>query len=96
VADRLDEVAVRLGDLLAGVAEVRKVEDLLAEGLFGSNVTAALTSRLANLVVLPGPSEAVYWLEPGRFEQRFLGQHGGRSANEMEIPLVSWVADGSA
>jgi hypothetical protein len=36
----------------------------------------------------------VYWLEPGRFEQRFLGQHGGLSANEMEIPLASWVTGG--
>ncbi|HJQ50943.1 MAG TPA: alkaline phosphatase family protein [Gaiellaceae bacterium] len=90
--ERLDEVAARLGELLAGVAEVRKVETLLAEGLFGSNITDALTSRLANLVVLPGPGEAAYWLEPGRFEQHFLGQHGGLSANEMEIPLVSWVA----
>lgn len=92
VPERLDEVAVRLGELLGGVAEVRKVEDLLAEGLFGSNVTDALTSRLANLVVLPAPGEAAYWLEPGRFEQRYRGQHGGLSANEMEIPLVHWVA----
>ena len=30
--------------------------------------------------------------EPGRFEQRFMGQHGGLSANETEIPLVSWIA----
>ncbi len=69
-----------------------EVEALLAEGLFGPNVTEALTSRLANLVVLPAPGEAAYWLEPGRFEQRFHGQHGGLSANEMEIPLVRWVA----
>jgi hypothetical protein len=88
----LDEVEVGLADRLGGVAEVQKVEALLAEGLFGPNVTEALTSRLANLVVLPAAGEAAYWLEPGRFEQRFLGQHGGLSANEMEIPLVSWIA----
>jgi Type I phosphodiesterase / nucleotide pyrophosphatase len=92
--ERLDEVAARLAELLAGVAEVRTVETLLAEGLFGPHVTTALTSRLANLVVLPGPGEAAYWLEPGRFEQPFFGQHGGLSANELEIPLVSWVAGG--
>lgn len=92
--ERLDEVAARLGELLAGVAEVRKVETLLAEGLFGPHVTEALTSRLANLVVLPQSGEAAYWLEPGRFEQHFLGQHGGLTANEMEIPLVSFVAGG--
>jgi hypothetical protein len=90
--ERLGEVEARLAELLAGVAEVRPVEALLAEGLFGPNVTEALTSRLAKLVVLPAPGEAAYWLEPGRFEQRFHGQHGGLSANEMEIPLVRWVA----
>jgi hypothetical protein len=94
LAERLDESEARLSDLLDGVAEVRTVEALLDEGLFGSNVTEALTSRLANLVVLPAPGQAAYWLEPGRFEQTFLGQHGGLTANEMEIPLVSWVAGG--
>lgn len=90
--ERLDEVETHLAELLAPVAEVRKVEDLLAEGMFGPNVTEALTARLANLLVLPAPAEAAYWLEPGRFEQHFLGQHGGLTANEMEIPLVSWIA----
>ena len=90
--ERLDDVEAELAKRLALVAEVRKVESLLADGLFGEKVTDALTSRLANLVVLPALAEAAYWLEPGRFEQRFLGQHGGLSANEMEIPLVSWVA----
>jgi hypothetical protein len=92
--ERLEEVETRLGELLEGVAEVRTVESLLDAGLFGSNITEALTSRLANLVVLPGPGEAAYWFEEGRFEQRFFGQHGGLSANELEIPLVSWVAGG--
>jgi hypothetical protein len=94
VSERLEEVGERLADLLAGVAEVRTVEALLGEGLFGHNITDALTSRLANLVVLPAAGEAAYWLDPGRFEQRFLGQHGGLTENEMAIPLVSWVAGG--
>jgi len=92
--ERLDEVESRLAELVVDVAEVRKVDAMLAEGLFGENVTEALTSRLANLVVLPKAGEAAYWLEPGVFEQRFLGQHGGLSDNEREIPLVSWVAGG--
>lgn len=58
--ERLEEVEARLGELLAGLAEVRMVETLLAEGVFGPNVTDALTSRLANLVVLPAPGEAAY------------------------------------
>ena len=90
--ERLHEVEARLGELLEGVAEVRTVASLLADGLFGTDITEALRSRLANLVVLPAAGEAAYWLEPGRFEQRFLGQHGGLSANELQIPLVSWIA----
>jgi Type I phosphodiesterase / nucleotide pyrophosphatase len=90
--ERLDEVEAQLTELLTPIAEVRKVDALLAEGLFGPDVTDALMSRLANLVVLPAPGEAAYWLEHGRFEQRFHGQHGGLTANEMEIPLISWIA----
>lgn len=90
--ERLDDVVAGLGRRLDGVADVRPVAELVAEGLFGENPGEALTRRLANVVVLPAPGEAAYWLEPGRFEQRFLGQHGGLSAHEMEIPLVSWVA----
>jgi len=90
--ERLDEVAARLAALLEGKAAVRRVDDLLAEGLFGRAPSDALRARLANLVVLPGAGEAVWWLDPPRFEQRFRGQHGGLSADEMEIPLASWVA----
>lgn len=89
--ERLDEVAARLGDLLAEKADVRRVDELVAEGLFGA-VGERLRARLANLVVLPRAGEAAYWLEPGRFEQRFLGQHGGLSPDEAEIPLVRWLA----
>ncbi len=85
--ERLEEVHAELGRRLEGKAEVRRVDD----GLF-PELTDALRARLANLVVLPHPGEAVYWLEPPRFEQRFLGQHGGLSPGEMEIPLVTWVA----
>ena len=51
-----------------------------------------LRERLAHVVVLPRYGEAVYWHEPGRFVQQLHGQHGGLSPQEMEIPLVAWVA----
>jgi Type I phosphodiesterase / nucleotide pyrophosphatase len=90
--DRLDEVAARLGRLLEGRADVERVDALLEAGVFGPDVSDRLLGRLANLVVLAHAGEAVYWLEPGRFEQTFLGQHGGLSPDEMDIPLVSWTA----
>jgi hypothetical protein len=89
--DRLEEVAALLTTLLEEKADVHRVEELVAAGAFGPDVTDALRARLANLVILPRLGEAVYWLEPGRFEQRFFGQHGGLSADEIEIPLVTVV-----
>ena len=88
----VDHVVGRLADVLEGVAEVYPVDRLLEQGLFGPAPSDALTSRLADVVCLPYAGEAVYWLEPGRFEQRFFGQHGGLTPQEMDIPLVASVA----
>jgi hypothetical protein len=52
-----------------------------------------LRRRLADVVCLPFPGEAVYWFEAGRFEQHFRGQHGGLSEDELDIPLVAVVTD---
>jgi hypothetical protein len=87
VADVRDGLGERLGDL----AEVVAVEELVAQGVL-AEPSARLRARLANVVVLPRHGEAVYWREPGRFEQHLHGQHGGLSPQEMEIPLAAWVA----
>jgi Type I phosphodiesterase / nucleotide pyrophosphatase len=89
----VDEVVDRLRELLAEVAEVHPVEDLVTAGVFGPTVTDALRRRLADVVCLPFPGEAVYWFEAGRFEQHFRGQHGGLSEDELDIPLVALVTD---
>jgi hypothetical protein len=86
----VEHVAGTLAELLEDVAEVHPVERLVELGAFGEP-SAALRRRLADIVCLPYPGEAVYWLEPGRFEQRYFGQHGGLTAGEMEIPLVALV-----
>ena len=85
---RAEEVRDGLARRLEGVAEAHLTADLVAEGLFGPSPSARLLGRLADVVVLPYHGEAVYWHEPGRFEQRFFGQHGGLTPDEMEIPLV--------
>lgn len=87
-ADRAEEVRNGLAARLEGVAEVHLTADLLAEGLFGPGPSERLLARVGDVVVLPYLGEAAYWWEEGRFEQRFLGLHGGLSPNEMEIPLV--------
>lgn len=87
----VDEVCAELGERLDGVADVVPVEDLVAEGVF-AKPSPRLAARLANVAILPRYGEAVYWHEPGRFVQQLHGQHGGLSPQEMEIPLVAWVA----
>jgi hypothetical protein len=87
----VDDVCAGLAERLDGVADVVPVERLVAEGIFASP-GPRLRARLANVVVLPRFGEAVYWHEPGRFVQQLHGQHGGLSPQEMEIPLVAWVA----
>ena len=84
-------VCAGLGERLDGVADVVPVADLIEEGIF-AEPSPRLSARLANVAVLPRYGEAVYWHEPGRFVQHLHGQHGGLSPQEMEIPLVAWVA----
>jgi hypothetical protein len=86
--DAVDEVVTGLGERLDGRAEVRPVADLVAAGAFGPRQSGALVARLANVVVLPAAGESAYWHDPPRFEEHLLGQHGGLSAREMEIPLL--------
>jgi hypothetical protein len=86
--DAVDEVVAGLAERLAGRAEVRRVADLVAEGAFGPEQSDALRERLANVVVLPEMGENAYWHDPPRFEEHLLGQHGGLSARELEIPLL--------
>jgi hypothetical protein len=87
----VDEVCRELGGRLDGTAEVVTTEALIVGGIF-TDPSAKLRSRLGNVVVLPRYGEAVFWHEPGRFVQDLHGQHGGLSPQEMEIPLVAWVA----
>ena len=85
---RAEAVRAGLARRLEGIAEAHLTADLVADGLFGPSPSERLLARLAEVVVLPLHGEAVYWREPGRFEQRFLGQHGGLTPDEMDIPLV--------
>jgi hypothetical protein len=89
--EHVETVCAELGGRLDGVADVLPVDELVAEGIF-SEPSQRLRERLANVVALPRHGEAVYWHEPGRFVQQLHGQHGGLSPQEMEIPLVAWVA----
>jgi hypothetical protein len=86
----VDEAQVFLAERLAGQAEVRKINDLIAEGYFGPDISPKFRARAGELVILPYAGKSVWWYEKDRYEQRFLGHHGGLTPQEMEIPLLGW------
>lgn len=89
VEDRVDEALSFFADRLVGMAEVRLVSELIDQGYFGpAPMSEAFLSRVGNLVILPYPGESVWWYEKDRFEQKFLGHHGGLTRQEMEVPLM--------
>jgi hypothetical protein len=85
----LERVRDGLAERLDGTATVLTTDELVAVGAFDAP-GERLQACVGDLVVLPRVGEAVYWHEPGRFDQHLRGQHGGLSAAEMEIPLVAW------
>jgi len=89
---REDDVIALLEGLLGDTASVRRTADLIAEGVFGA-AGPRLRGRVGDLVVLPAPGGSVWWREPGRFEMRFRGHHGGLSPDEMLIPLAALPLD---
>lgn len=90
--EQLDEAHRFLADRLAEVAAVRQTADLIAEGYFGPTPpSTAFTGRMSNLVILPHARQSVWWDEPGRYEMKFYGHHGGLSPQEMEIPLLLYA-----
>jgi type I phosphodiesterase/nucleotide pyrophosphatase len=86
--DRGGDVVALLQELLGDTASVRPTAELVAEGVFG-DAGPRLLERVGDVVVLPGPRGTVWWREPGRFDMRFRGHHGGLSPAEMLIPLAA-------
>ena len=88
--DLLEEAQSFLAPRLEGIADVVKTETLIDAGYFGPEVSPRFRERVGNLVILPYPSESVWWYEKGKFEQRFYGHHGGLTPQEMETVLYSY------
>lgn len=90
--DSIEKAVAHLQECLDGKALVIPTEELIKQGLFGpqdSPIGDRFLKRVGNVVILPFAGESVYWYERGRFEQYFLGHHGGLTRNEMEIPLLA-------
>ena len=85
----VDEARDYLATRLEGMAEVRKVADLVSAGWFGSKVTSHFLQRCGQLVILPNAGKTVWWFEKDRFDMHYFGHHGGLTPQEMEIPLLT-------
>ena len=86
----IDEVIDGLARLLGERATVHRVADLVAAGWLGA-VGERLRARLADVCVLPGPGETVWWRERHRFDMRFRGHHGGLSEEEARTQVAALV-----
>lgn len=81
----LEDVYQILKNRLEGRAWVYKIETLINQGIFGPlPLSTRFLERMGNLVILPYENESVFWYEKERFENRFLGNHGGLTRPEME------------
>ncbi len=88
--DLLDEAQSFLSTRLEGKADVAKVESLIEDGYFGTEISSRFRERVGNLVILPYAHESVWWYEKGKHEQLFYGHHGGLTPQEMETILYSY------
>ena len=70
---------------------VLTISEAIERGLFGDVIGERFRSRVGDVVILPGAGRAVWWDEPPGYSYAMLGQHGGLSAEEMEIPLYALV-----
>ena len=88
--EHVDEAQALLAGALAGRADVRHTDDLIAQGFFGTATPSAeFMARSGNLVILPYGGESVWWFEQGRFAQKHHGAHGGLTPDEMETSLLA-------
>lgn len=89
--EHVDSVTEDLTRLLAGSALVWTAEEALDAGLFGPGpYNPVFRRRLGDLLILPRPDETVWWQEPERgYTVRFLGLHGGLSAEEMTTAFAA-------
>jgi type I phosphodiesterase/nucleotide pyrophosphatase len=88
--ETVDEVVGGLTRVVGGRATVHRVAEIVAAGWFG-DVGERLRARLPDVCVLPGPGETVWWREPGRFDMRFRGHHGGLSEDEARTQVAALV-----
>ena len=87
--EHLEEAHALLSAIVGDRGEVQLASALIGQEYFGPGAIAKeLHARIGNLVVLPYAGNGIYWFGDGRFRQRYWGNHGGLTAQEMEIPFL--------
>jgi hypothetical protein len=84
-----DAVARRWRSDLEGLADVGTREEVIRTGLLGPVVSTAAASRVGDLVVVARGNRAIY--DGTASDQRgraMIGQHGGLTAEERQVPLL--------
>ena len=85
----LDDVAAAAREAYGDVAWVRTKDEMVEEGWLGGVPSAAVSSRLGDVVLAPFVPTA--FLDPADTgELRLLARHGSLTPEEMLIPLLSW------
>lgn len=82
---QVDSVADRLSLLLKGRAEVLTITECVKRGLI-EQPASEISNRWGNLVVIPTDNNTV-WISYYK-PRKFIGEHGGLSEVEREVPFV--------
>ncbi len=72
---------------LDGHADIYKTSLLIKSGSFGENLNT-LQEAVGDIAILPREKNSVWWHFGKSYEKTVLGQHGGVSAEEVEIPFL--------
>ena len=87
----LEEALGLLEQLFGDDAWVVSTAQLAADGVFGPRISERFSARVGDIVVLPRAGIEAWWREPGRFEQKMRGHHGGLEPAEAETWLGALV-----
>ncbi len=88
--EKLQEVKEILENKLKDKAKIITVTQGLELGLFGNGkVHPEFLRRTGNLLILPYDNHLLWYRYRPGYETKNIGQHGGLSKEEIEIPLIS-------
>lgn len=77
-----------LEPLLEGKGEVMLSADMINEGYFGEDISPKARERIADLWIFPSGNNTIWYQHYAEEANVFRGMHGGRSLEEMVVPLL--------